>query len=482
MGKHTLVYGTGVVLGKIASFIMLPVYTHYLTTADYGVLELLGTTIDVIGMIAGVGLAGAVFKFYSEFADPEEKRQVISTTQIGSTILALLTTLAGIAFAGPLTRLVFRGDGNPDYFRIFFLIYFFQAAGGTGLLLLRIQERSVLFVAFNFAKLILSLGFNIWFVVVRKMGLEGVMLSSIIVAALSALVMMAYTFRHVGLRFSFAKMRRMSQFGAPLVAVSVGSFILTFADRYFLNYYRGTGDVGVYSLAYKFTFVLSTLMLVPFQQIWEPRRYEIARGPDAQEIFGRMFFYSNLLLVGGAALMVATIHDVLRILVAPAYVAAYAVVPVILIATILQQWATYCNIGLFLRERTNLLAWASVYAVVCNVVLNVLLIPRWGMMGAAWATVGAYVVRFAFVYAFSQAQYHITYPWLRSAGLVAVFLAAYVVRALVADLPLSNSLPVSAGLVLLVLAVCVALLTPDERASLLDLARRLKPARTLRTA
>ena len=76
LGKQSAIYGAGIVLGKLASFIMLPVYTRYLTPADYGVLELLSMTIDVIGMIAGIGIGSAVFKFYADEADEAGKREV----------------------------------------------------------------------------------------------------------------------------------------------------------------------------------------------------------------------------------------------------------------------------------------------------------------------------------------------------------------------------------------------------------------------
>jgi O-antigen/teichoic acid export membrane protein len=463
VGRHTLVYGGGMMLGKLASFLMLPVYTRYLTPADYGVLELLGMTIDVIGMIAGAGLAGGLFKFYSGMDSAAAKRTVMGTVAFGGMGLALFTAGLGMLFAEPLNALIFQDGGNPNYLRVFFLAYFLQAAGSPGLLLLRIQERSGVFIGVGLAKLVASLSLNIYFVVFRGLGLEGVLASMVLVSAVTAVGMALYTWRYTGFSFSWARFREMTRFGAPLIVVSLGSFMLTFSDRYFLNFFAGTAAVGVYSLAYRFTFVLSALAVAPFQQAWGPRQFEVAKRADAGDVFRRMFFYLTLGLVGGAAMMVAVIEPVVRVMAAPAFHGAARLVPVILVATVLQQWATYSTVGLYLKDRPGMMARATLVAVVVILALNILLIPKWGAMGAAWATVAAYIVRFAIVYRASQAVYRIEYPWRRVSGVAAIAVGVYAVRELAGPESLLVSLTLSAVLVIATAAGCYGLLDRAER-------------------
>ena len=482
VGRHTVVYGTGVILGKLASFLMLPIYTRFLSTADYGVLELLAMTIDVISMIAGIGLAGGVFKFYAEFDKAKDRREVMSTVALGTLGLSMCTALAGFAFAEQINGLVFPDGGNPQYFRIFFLIYFFQSAGAPAMLLLRIQERSTAFVAVNLAKLLFSLSLNIYFVVVRGLGVPGVLYANLIVSATTAVVLSAYTFSQVGFSFSMPKFRQMSRFGAPLVVVSVSSFILTFSDRYFLNYFASTSDVGIYALAYRFSFVLSALTVMPFQQVWEPRRFDIARKPEAGAIYRRMFFYYSLALLGGGTVMVALIKDFLTIMAAPEFLPAYRVVPLIVVVTVIQQWTTYSNLGLYLRNRTSLLAWASLTAVAVALTLNWLLIPRFGIFGAAWATVGAYVIRFGIIYALSQAHYRIDYPWGKVSVLGATFLLVCVVRLSISPASLTLSLMLSLGLAAVALTfIYLQLLSRSERATIIGTLGRVRLRRALST-
>lgn len=482
-----MIYGAGALLGKLASFIMLPVYTRYLSPADYGVLELLGTTIDVIAMIAGIGLASGVFKYYAEADDEAERREVMSTAALGTAGLALLTTAVGVAFADPLTRLVFGSEGEPLYFRLFFLTYFLQAAGGVPLMLIRAQNRSTLFVALNVAKLVAMLSLNIYFVVFLRMGVLGVLISTLAVTGALAVVLSMYAFREVGFSFSWPRFQSLSRFGAPLIAWSLGSFILTFSDRYFLNYYTDAATVGVYSLAYKFSFVLSAFTAVPFQQVWDSQRFAVAKQPDAQEVYRRVFLYFNLALIGGSIIIALVVKDMLRVMADPSFHSAYTVVPLVLVVTVVQQWTGYCSIGLYLKNATHLYAWSAGIAVAVALALNMLLIPRFGMFGAAWATVAAYGVRFAVVYWFAQGRYHIGYPWKKVGALCVIFGAAWFLRS-AADraMPTATvgaSLAISIAMILCVAAVMYSqMLTNHERAVVHGLIRRPFLSWRIRTA
>jgi O-antigen/teichoic acid export membrane protein len=483
VGRHTLVYGVGVIASKLVSFIMLPIYTRYLTTADYGVLELLSTTIDVIGMLAGIGLAASVFKYYAEAQTDSDRRELISTVTIGTTALSLIVTVVGIAASPALTRLLFEPNITPEYFQLFFLIYFFQNIGNLALILVQAEERSRLFVVLNVGKLFVTLALTIWFVVELHLGIRGVLLSSLIATASMSVGFAIYIVRRVGFRFSAERFTSLARFGAPIALWTIGSFILTFSDRYFLNHYAGPSAVGIYSLAYKFSFLLSAFAVAPFSQIWEPRRFAIAKQPDAGDIYRRMFLYLNLALFVGAILIVLFIRDVLAIMVTPAFLPAYRVVPLLLVTTIIQQWTGYANLGLYLKNATNLYAWSAAIGVAAAIALNFLLIPRYGMFGAAWATVAAYSIRFVPVYLFSQAKYRVNYPWSKIAWLGVIFAAVWGVRYFANNLPIALSLSVNL-IVLPVIAglVYTRMLDVDERVFITQLIRRPFASLTAREA
>jgi O-antigen/teichoic acid export membrane protein len=450
LGRHTVIYGAGILIGKAASFIMLPIYTRYLSPTDYGTLELLEMTVDVIGMLAGIGLAGSVFKFYAEYDDPADRGEVISTATSSMIAIAAVTSVIGVLLAPQVTHLVFRGGKQPDLlFRLFFLIYFVQSAATVPLLFVRALQKSVLFVTLNVLRLVLSLSLNILFVVGLRMNIRGVLYSTLIAGTVMGIFTTVYAFRHAGIRFSWPKFTRMTHFALPLVFWSLGSFVLTFSDRYFLNYFTNTATVGIYSLAYQFGFVLAGFAVTPFNSVWDPQRFEVAKQSDGPEVFRRVFFYLNLVLLTIAFVISVMARDLLRVMSAPAFWGAAVIVPVLMLPFILQAWSGYCNIGIYVKSKTRPFAWISVVAVATDLALNYLLIPRYGAIGAAWATVGAYVVRFILVYRLSQRLWHIDYGWGRNLELGAICAVGYGVHLWLAPDRLIPSVVFNVGILLL---------------------------------
>ena len=142
VGKQTPIYLAGVLANRAAGFVMLPIYTAYLTTSDYGVLEVLMLTVDLIGTIGAIGLSSGVFKFHAEYDRSEEQNSVLSTAAFGVAGLTFLVCAVGYAFSGPLSELVLGEDGRPLYFKMFFAIYLVQQLEVVPLLLLRIRDKA----------------------------------------------------------------------------------------------------------------------------------------------------------------------------------------------------------------------------------------------------------------------------------------------------------------------------------------------------
>ena len=473
LGRHTLVYTAGIIIGKVASFVMLPVYTRFLTPADYGVLELLGMTIDVIGMITSIGIVTGVFKFYSEDETQAGKNAVISTAALSAVGLAGGTCLLGFFLSPSLTDVMFGPEGNPLYLRLYFLIYFIQTFEYLPFLLIRAENRSVLFVTLNLAKLIVTLALNILFVVYLRMGIQGVLISTIIATGASAVALTAYMIARVGLSFSTDKLRQMVRFGSSIVPWAVSSFILVFSDRYFLNHYTSTAAVGIYSLAYKFAFLLSILAYTPFETMWAGERFEIAKRPDAQEVFARVFFYVNVVVGVLALVLCLFIRDFLSVMSSPEFLPAYRLVPLLIVAQVIFVWAAYWTTGIYLSGRTRVMASGSLFLVAITLLLNFLLIPRLGAFGAAWATLGAYAARFSWIYFFSQRYYPIRYSWSEIAKLYGVFGAAVALNFAYRPATMAPSLAWST--IILIISVWVmyaAVLSPDDRARLKSLLSR----------
>ncbi len=467
-----MIYGAGIALGRLAGFIMLPIYTRFLTPADYGILELLSITVDVLGTIAAAGLSSAVFKFYADADTQRDKDTVVTTAWIALTVLTGLMAALGMLAAPWLTRVALGPGGRPEYFRLFFLIYLFQTVESIPLLYLRARNRSVAFTAANVAKLVLTLGLNIYFVVVLQLGVRGVLYSGVIAGGVSCTALSIYLVHSAGARVSRDWIRSLVRFGAPMVPWYLGNFVIVFSDRYFLKHFAGTSDVGVYSLAYRFAMLVTMFGFRPFFLVWGPQRFEIIKRPDGVAITRRVFCYMNLIL-GSAALLIALFSgEIIRIMAAPSFHAAARLVPILVGAQVLYHLVAFSNFSMLYAERTNILGRLSGVTAAVVLACNLALIPRFGVLGAALATLLAYGVRFLLVLGAAQRVYRLEYGWGTVARTYLCLLLALAVKLAVPIGGLVASLAMSTALALFTAGLLyVWVLDDSERAYVRSLPR-----------
>jgi O-antigen/teichoic acid export membrane protein len=470
-------------VSKIAAFAMLPVYTRYLSPADYGTLQLIELTFEVVTIVAGNRLVVGVFHFYHKAASDKERRAVIATTLFLMVATYSLATAAAFLGASALSELVFRTPANADLVRIAALGLGVQSLLLVPLAYLQVRERSQRYVVANLVKLAMQLTLNVVTIVAFGMGAKGVLVSTLIANAVVGLWLCTSTIREIGVNVSARAARWIVGFSVPLVIMQVATFISTYGDRYFLqraftNASDGDAAVGIYGLAYQFGFLLATVGYVPFASIWFPMRFEIAKRPDRDALYARAFVYFNVVNQALAVVIGLVVYDLLRIMATPPFVIAASLVPVILLAYIIQGWTDFQNVGLLITERTGLLSLANWIATGVALLGYALLIPRYHGMGAAWATVAAFAVRHLTVYTLSQRHWRVRYEWgpvlrllLLSTGIVAVGMA-------LPTLPLAASLAARAGLLALYVigAWSARILNEEDRAIVRRLIR--SPSRT----
>src|SRR3989442_916971 len=246
IGRHGVVYGAGIVLSKAAAFAMLPIYTRYLSPADYGLLQLVQMVLEVASIIAGSRLGAGIFRFYHKAETPDERRAVLSTA-----LIVLLTSYAAAA-TGMYALAPYVADfafGTRDHtmlvlVRLAAASLAFESLVLVPLAYLRVRDKSTFYVAVTTAKLVLQLTLNVAFVVHLGLAATGVLLSTLVTNIATGAFLACYLVRDVGLRFSKGAARDLLRFGVPFIGTQVATFILTFGDRYFLRSVSDTTAVG----------------------------------------------------------------------------------------------------------------------------------------------------------------------------------------------------------------------------------------------
>jgi O-antigen/teichoic acid export membrane protein len=411
IGRHGLVYTAGILLSKGMAMVMLPIYTRYLTPADYGILQLMQMVLEAASIVAGSRLGAGVFYYYHKAETPAQRQTVLSTA-----FLLLLTTYAAVALgtylaAPAIAGFVFGTRGQVALVRIAGTTLACDSLFIVPLAFLRVRDRSRLYVGVGAAKLLLQLALNLLFVVYFRMGAKGVLLSSLAGSWLVGAGLAAWFVRTVGWSFSRSAVRGLLRFGVPFMGTQGATFLLTFGDRYFLRAASDVSVVGLYGLAYQFGFLLAMVGEVPFNTVWEPMRFELAQRQDRDGLYARAFVYFNVVLLTVAVGISLFVGDFLRIFADPAYGRAADLVPIILIAYILQSWTVFHNIGLLMRERTEFYTLANWIGALVALAGYAVLIPRWLGLGAAVATLVAFASREWTVYAMSQRLWPVRYQW-----------------------------------------------------------------------
>ena len=171
IGSQSFTYWFGVMAAKIAGFLLIPVYTRYLTPADYGTIELLSITTDIAALIFGMQIGQGLFKFYHECETQEEKNRLVSTTLISMVALGIFMAIGFNIFAKPITLLIFGSLDYLSYVRFFSTVYFLNLVVEIPFSLLRIKKEARLFTIVNFLNFIAMLVLNVFFIVVMGWGI-----------------------------------------------------------------------------------------------------------------------------------------------------------------------------------------------------------------------------------------------------------------------------------------------------------------------
>ncbi|MFV2004927.1 MAG: lipopolysaccharide biosynthesis protein [Gammaproteobacteria bacterium] len=409
--SHTSIYMYGTILRHSVSVIMLPIYTRYLTPEDYGIVELLSMLIDFATIIFGARVAEAVFRYYCTAKNEEDKKSVITSALflgfllngVGSAVLAVASE--------PLAIAIFSDPSFKGYITLFAINMFLFPLSEIPLTYIRAEQKPWTFLFFSILKLALQLSLNLYFVVFLSLHVEGVIYSAVISSGVMAVLLIGYTIPKVGITIRLSACKRLFSFSLPLKFASIGTFYLTFGDRYILNIFDDLSQVGIYSLGYKFGFIFTLLAWTPFEKMWDSEMYLIKEKPDCKSIYQRTFLYISLFLIFLGLCISLYTKDLLKIMADPAFLDAYKIVPIIIVAYVFQAWTKFCSLGILLQNKTIQIAYSEMIAALIVTVAYFTLIPAFGIFGAAWATVIGFIARFYWTNKKGKKYFDMELPW-----------------------------------------------------------------------
>lgn len=421
MIRDSILYLLANLAARAASFVMIPFYSSFLSPAEYGTIELIELTTQVVSLVVGLGMfGGALIRLFQGVESPSEQNAVASTAVLSSLALNVFGVAAAVAAAGPLSRAFLPVAGAEHLLRLTFTAMLFSDMADLCLCYVRLKDRAVLAVAYSIASLCLTLALNVYFIAFRNLGVLGFVLSKLIVMGCGSILLTGSTLRETGLHFHRPSASALIRFGAPLIPANAAFFALHFGDRFFLSRFAGMSDVGNYSLAYKFGFLVTFLVAEPFGRAWNVRYVAMTRTPGWRQTFRSVSRLLAAALVAAGLAIAVFSDETLHFLVTPPYYPAFRAIPLIAAAYVFRELGDFFRNMLFINLKSPLVSIVSVAAAALNFLLNWLWIPSHGMLGAAWATLVTWALYALVLFLLAEHDLAVGFP----AGAFAGFLAA----------------------------------------------------------
>jgi O-antigen/teichoic acid export membrane protein len=391
-GRDVAIYGGADLLFKLAGFFIIPVYAHLISVTEFGLMALLTVSGTLVGAFINMGVNNAVQRFYFDPGQEKERQRLIVSTGLiqllstGAAILALAALLLGWA------REEIHREYGLEWIWIALVLANVlpeQLAQYT-LDATRLHFSPWRFFSISLVKNVLGIVLGLLFLAVGDMGLTGIFLGTLLGNLLAAPLGILLIRRDLTFRFDPELARAIFRFGYPFVFASAAYWVFGSMDRWLLMEMSTAEQVGLFSIAFKFAALIS-FVITAFAQAWIPHALRLMRDePGYRSVIGHVFplWFFALALVGLVLALFAS--EAMVLLTPPEYWGAAPILAVGAAGMVLYGTTQITALGINLVKRTTLFSTGAWFAAGVNVVLNLLLIPRFGAVGSAFATFFAY--------------------------------------------------------------------------------------------
>ncbi|HID11798.1 MAG TPA: hypothetical protein EYP17_10950 [Candidatus Latescibacteria bacterium] len=420
--RHISVYGLSDAVNRATGFLLIPLYARVLPREDYGILALLYSILAFAGVLYTWGISGAFLRDFTP-ADERERREVFSTTLGFLAGCGLLLSGAIWCFGKGVGVLLGVRSGLV---RLGASILLLDALTLPFLLSLRARARSGTYLGLTAIRFLSTVGGNLLFVGGMGRGVQGVFEANALASGLVLSCAFPFGIAYLRPKVALARLRRLLSFGLPYVPTLLADRVIFLADRTLLKLLAGWDVLAVYNVGYRLGMVV-LFYVRAIEAAWIPFFLSTFWERGAPELYARIFLY--YIMAGGFLWLGLSLGAPLILpWYAPGYEEAASVVPIVALAYLVYGLYVQFLVGVYTERRTGMLPAIVGASAALNLGLNFLLIPRFGMAGAAWATSAAYGAMAGTLFLRSRRLYPVPYDFHRAGGValiaVGTFLAA----------------------------------------------------------
>jgi O-antigen/teichoic acid export membrane protein len=471
-------YLVGHLFVMVAGFISFPVLTRILSVSDYGILGLISVTIFLVQAVAKLGGPHSTVRFYAESKSKNNLQMFYSTIFCAYGTLALIISIVFFVTMQLLSgRLMDAHIGG--LLSLVAVLIFLNSLNLIAESSLRAEQRTRLY---NFILIINrygSLGLSILFLVAFVRNLYGFYIGQIVAASMVCLVLLNIVVKKkIQLRaFSYDFFKKTLKFGTPLTWSELGHLSLSYSDRYLIQHYLGASFLGIYTAGYNLTTYVTEVVMYPISYAIDPIYLNLIankKEEEAKVFLSKSLRYFVLILAPIVFGTIATGSNLIQLLATKKYLSASTIIPYVVIGNSIYACQVILNAGIIIRRKTHILMMVKFASCILNLGLNVFLIPKYGIIGAAQATLYSYIFYIILITYYSFREFSFQIDWKR--------IALYVVFSFVMFLIIRNvdlgallfSLLGKIGIGLSVYTFLILFFDGEIRRNLLDLINKFR--------
>lgn len=425
--KHSAIYSFGNLSVKAISFLLLPLYTSYLTTEQYGILAILAITGQFLLTIFLFSLSNAIMRWWVEYKDEYERKKIVFTAFSFLVVVVAIFNAGLQPLSKTLSQIIFQTTDFSLIFSLVFISVSFEIFNKFLFAIIRIKEKSLFYIVLVAIKAVLTLSLTIYFIVGLNWGIKGIIVAQLTGHGFAFLFGLPLIFKNSVLKFNFSALWAMLGFSTPLLFTGLSSLVLSIGDRYILKFLMTDSDVGVYTLAFNLATVIGTFLLQSFQMGFLPIAYKMHKNDDAPRFFSKITTYLTLIL-SFATLGLTFYSKELIILLSPNnqdYWLAIPYVPLVASLAIINGLKFMMVLGLHFAKKTKYNTAIVFSGAIINVILNFALIPYLEIYGVILSSVIASIYITALNNHYSQKFYKVKFQILKIFKVILLAIAYY---------------------------------------------------------
>lgn len=429
--KDTAIYGVSTIVGRFLTFLLVPFYTNIFPPDEYGIVANLYIFIAILNIIYIFGMDAAYLKFASNKSIASDKDK-FSTPYLAVMFVSLFLSLFIILIKGSIISL-FEVPASYSYLIYYTsFILFIDALCVIPFIKLRIERKAKKFATFKIINILTNVFFNLLLVLYFKWGIEAVFVSNLIASLLTLIILLPDIIKKLKPVINISLLSRLIKFGLPYLPAGLGSMLIQGIDRPILTNLTDLTTAGIYNANYKLG-IFMMLFVNMFQYAWQPFFLQQAEEKDAKKVFSKVLTYFTFAASIILVFVSLYIDDIVKVnffgitLIGSAYWSGLVIVPIILFGYLFNGLYVVFTAGIYIEEKSVYIPLVTGIGALVNVVVNLLLIPILGIIGAALATLLSYIVMALGLYIVTQKFYKIEYESVKMISIFAIILLTGIV-------------------------------------------------------